>query len=128
MNWRYLLKVVNLTLYKQLEAESLLKNVTRVFFLLKNIFFRKHASLTIVQYEEEYSVRSSRSQVFYKSRSSPPEVFSGKDVPKICFIFTGEPPCQNVTEITLRHRCSPINLPHILRTTFSKNTCRGLLL
>ena len=32
------------------------------------------------------------------------------------------------TEITLQHGCSPVNLLHIFRTPFPKNTCRGLLL
>ena len=28
----------------------------------------------------------------------------------------------------LRHGCSPVNLPHIFRTPFPKNTSEGLLL
>ena len=64
-------------------------------------------------------------------RSSSPEVFSRKGVLKICIKFTGEHPCRsvisiklqsNVTEITLWHGCSPVNLLHILRTPFDKNT------
>ena len=35
----------------------------------------------------------------YKCRSSPPEVFVGKGVLKICSNFTGENPCRNVTLI-----------------------------
>ena len=31
-------------------------------------------------------------------------------------------------EITLRHECSPVNLLHIFRTPFLKNTCLWLLL
>ena len=34
----------------------------------------------------------------------------------------------NFTEITLQHGCSPVNLPHISRTPFSKNTIGWLLL
>ena len=34
----------------------------------------------------------------------------------------------NFIEITLWHECSPINLLHILRTPFPKNTSKGLLL
>ena len=34
----------------------------------------------------------------------------------------------NKVEITLRHGCSPVNLLHIFRTTFPKNTSGGLLL
>ena len=39
---------------------------------------------------------------------------------------TGEHPCR--TSITLRHGCSPVNLLHILRALFPKNTYGGLLL
>ena len=55
---------------------------------------------------------------------------------EICSKFTEEHPCQsvilikllcNVFEIALRHGCSPVNLLHILRTPFYKNTCGGLL-
>ena len=34
----------------------------------------------------------------------------------------------NFIEITLRHGCSPVNLLHIFRTSFPKNTPGGLLL
>ena len=33
----------------------------------------------------------------------------------------------NFTEITLRHGCSPVNLLHIFRTSFPKNTSGQLL-
>ena len=70
-------------------------------------------------------------------RSSHPEVFLRKGVLKICSKFTRERPCRsaisiklqsNFIEITLRHRCSPVNLLHIFRTPFSKNTSGRLLL
>ena len=69
--------------------------------------------------------------------SSPPEVFLGKGVLKKCRKFTGEHPWRslisikfqsNFTDIALRHGCSPINLLHIYRTPFPKNTPGGLLL
>ena len=62
-----------------------------------------------------------------KFRSSPPEVFSGKDVPKICSKFTGKDPYRsviliklqsNLTEITLKHGCSSANLLHISEHLF----------
>ena len=71
------------------------------------------------------------------ARSSHPEVFFGKGVLKICSKYTVEHPCGsaisikllcNSIEITLRHGCSPVNLLHIFRITFSKNTSNGLLL
>ena len=63
---------------------------------------------------------------------------------KICSKFTGEHLCQSVIsikllcfavalpcnfiEITLRHGCSPVNLLHIFRTPFPRNTSGWLLL
>ena len=55
---------------------------------------------------------------------------------KICSKFRGEHPCRNVIkvkllckfiEVTPRHWCSPVNLPHIFRTYFPKNTSKRLL-
>ena len=34
----------------------------------------------------------------------------------------------NFIEVTLRHECSPVNLLHIFRTLFSRNTSEWLLL
>ena len=74
---------------------------------------------------------------FEKNRSSSPEADLGKDVLKICSKFTGEHPCVtvisvkllcNVIEITLQHECSSINLLHIFRAPFPKNTSGGLRL
>ena len=71
------------------------------------------------------------------NRSSLPEMFCEKGVLKICNKFTGEHPCQiaisikllcNFIEIALWHGCSPVNLPHIFRITFLKNTAGRLLL
>ena len=70
-------------------------------------------------------------------RSSRPVVFLGKGVLKICIKFTGEHSCRravsikllcNFFEIALRHGCSPVNLLHIFRTPFLKNTSGRLLL
>ena len=64
-------------------------------------------------------------------RSSDPEVLLGKGVLKKCSKFTGEHPCRSVIsiklesnfiEITLWHGCPPVNLLHIFRTSFPKNT------
>ena len=72
-----------------------------------------------------------------KRRSSHPEVFLGKGVVKICSKFKGEHPCRSaisirlqsdIIEITFRHECSPVNLLHIFRTPFLKNTSGWLLL
>ena len=41
---------------------------------------------------------------------------------------TPMPKCDFDIEITLRHGCSPVNLLHIIRTPFLKNTSGRLLL
>ena len=73
----------------------------------------------------------------YVIRSSHPEVLLEKGVSKIYSKFTGEHPClpvisiklqSNLIEITLWHGCSPVNLLHIFRTAFTKNTSERLLL
>ena len=64
-------------------------------------------------------------------------MFLEKGVLKIYSKFTGESLCRraisiklqsNSIEITLRHRCSLVNLLHNFRTPFSENTSGGLLL
>ena len=74
---------------------------------------------------------------FVQLRSSSQEVFLGKVVLKVCSKCTGEHPCRsaisikllcNFIEITFRHGCSPVNLLHIFRTPFLKNTSGWLLL
>ena len=61
----------------------------------------------------------------------------GNDVLNIFSEFTGEHPCRspisiklqsNFIEIALQHGCSPVNLLHIFRTPFPKNTSEELLL
>ena len=70
-------------------------------------------------------------------RGSTPDVFLEKGVLKICRKLIGELPCRSVIsikslsnfiEITLRYVCSPLNLLHNFRTSFSKNTSGVLLL
>ena len=64
-------------------------------------------------------------------------MFSEKGVLKICRKFTGEHPCGSVIsikslcsfiEIALLYGCLPVNLLHIFRALFLKNTTGGLLL
>ena len=68
------------------------------------------------------------------NRRSSPEVFLRKGVLEIYSKFTGEHPYHSVIsmnlqiETTLQHRCSPVNLLHIFRTPFPKNTSGGMLL
>ena len=64
-------------------------------------------------------------------------MFLRKGVLKICSKFTREHPCQslisiklqsNFIEIKLWYRCSPVNLLHVFRTSFLKDTSGRLLL
>ena len=70
-------------------------------------------------------------------RNSHPGIFLETVFLKICSKFTGEHSCRSVIsiklqstfiEITLCYGGSPVNLPHIFRTPFTKNTCTWLLL
>ena len=69
--------------------------------------------------------------------SSHPEVFLERGVLKKCSKFTGEHPCRSVIwiklqsnfiEIAIRRGCFPVNLLHIFRTPFPRNTSGWLLL
>ena len=69
-------------------------------------------------------------------RRSPIEVLLGKDVLKICSKFTREHPCRSVIslkllcnflEISFQHECSPVNVLHIFKAPFYKNSYGGLL-
>ena len=63
-------------------------------------------------------------------RSSHPEVLLRKGILKICSKVIGEHQLQSVisSDIALWHGCSPVNLMHIFRTPFPRNTSRWLLL
>ena len=70
-------------------------------------------------------------------RRSLLDVFLGKVVQKICSNFKGESSCRsavliklqsNFIEITFRHGCSPVNLLHIFKTPFPKNTSERMFL
>ena len=72
-----------------------------------------------------------------KAQKQPSRGVLSKRCSENCSKFTGEHPCQSVIsikllcnfiEITLRHGCSLVNLLHIFRTLFSRNTSGWLLL
>ena len=69
-------------------------------------------------------------------RSSHQEVFLRKGVLKICSKFRGEHSCRsaswiklqsNFIELIPRHGCSPVNVLHIFKTPFLRNTFGWLL-
>ena len=64
-------------------------------------------------------------------KQKKPLMLLRKGVWKVCSKLTGEHPCRSVIStklqnkfigIVLRHGCSPVNLLHIFRTTFLKNS------
>ena len=62
------------------------------------------------------------------NRRNHPEVFLVKGVLKTCSNFTGHP-CRSVISIKFQknwHGCSPVNLLHIFRTPFLRNTYEWL--
>ena len=85
--------------------------------------------------QSQHPTLASRVQEFWYA---PPEVFLGKSFLKICSKFTGELSCRSATSIKLLcnfirialHHAMPcsVNLLHIFRTPFHKNTSAGLLL
>ena len=92
--------------------------------------------LSYVDYSQGYANKDQWQIQGAYFRSSHPEVFLRKCVMKICSKFKGEHPCRSVIiikllcnfiEITLRQGCSPVNLQHIIRTLFPKNTSKRLL-
>ena len=81
--------------------------------------------------------KQAKKQVNKILKSCHPEVFWEKVILELCSKFTREHPCRsmisiyllcNFIKIRLRHGCYPINLLHIFRTPFTKNTSGWLLL
>ena len=76
--------------------------------------------------------KATSNETFYALQKEPFRGVLSKMYSEICSKFTGEHPCRSVlcnfTEIILWHGCSPVNLLHIFKTPFTKNTFRWLLL
>ena len=107
---------------------------SRLFLFAIARIFRKVRLITLAV---NYIAIFSHDCKHYVIRSSYPEVFLEKGVSKIYSKFTGEHRWlpviwiklqSNLIEITLRHGCSPVNLLHIFRTPFPRNTSWWLLL
>ena len=123
-------RVLNTAFYKkfvQSRQQSFQKDTSRS---LSNKFFALLFQIIVNEASVSF-YRYSAINTKPPFRSSHLEVFLGKCVPKICSKFTGKHPCRsgisiklqsNFIEITLRHACSPVNLLHIFRTLFPKNT------
>ena len=100
---------------------------------LKQVFWKKSIFYVVSTIPVQCKYQSFKIKLSY-TRNIRPKVFLRKGVLKICSKFTGEHPCGSVIstkffiEITPRHGCSPVNLLHIFRTPFLKNTSGRLLL
>ena len=114
---------------------TLIKGMKNVIVI---IWLSRYSSRILKTMEKKYKIEYTVKLVQYmKLRSSHPEVFLEKGVLKICSKFTGKRPCQSAVsikflckfiEIALWHWCSPVNLLHIFRTPFLKNTTGRLFL
>ena len=131
------LDVIGKKLFVYLKNNYVLIKTGKVLnYLMKTNFWQNH--VIVLFFLEFWLVLSIINWVACSSyRSSHPDVFIRKVVLKICCKFTGEHPCRsvisiklpfNVIEIPPRHGCSPVNLLHISRTPFLKNTSGWLLL
>ena len=95
-----------------------------------------NAPLNSLQYKKIYG-RSKQhkkqpfADVFKMRQKQPLRGVLRKRCSETCSKYAGEHPCQSVISIKLqsdfieiapRHRCSPVNLLHIFRTPFLKNT------
>ena len=119
--------VSNFTKFSHLEAQPESTQTSKIM-----------SCATIKYFCEALHLISSQSTIIYPvSSSSRPEVFLGKGVLNICSKLTGGHLCRsaisirllcNFIEIALRHKCPPVDLLHIFRTPFRRNTSRCLLL
>ena len=118
------------------------QGILKVFktLTLKHVFRKTKTFLKKLEYHFLVQSTLNESALFpcktalSKVRISHPGLFLGKGILKISRKFTGEHSCReviliwNATEIALRHRWFPVNLLHIFRTPFPKNTSGSLVL
>ena len=95
--------------------------IKRILTSLKSKYFLilVNAGNPVVSFRQNYLNVHQILTHFQQFRSSRPEVFLRKGALKTCSKFI---------EIVLRHGCSPVNLLHIFRTPFPRNTSGWLLL
>ena len=111
------------------------KRIYLLVAVLKKEFFKKKEKQEKRLYKND-NRKLNKFLIYIKSRSSHPEAFLEKGVLRICSKLTWEDPCQsaisiklqnNFIEVALQHGCSYVDLLHISRTLFPKNTSERLL-
>ena len=108
--------------------------------LLKSSTYKLHVWFTkVIFFNQKQSIARAEYFVILPQkiiRSSHPEAFLRKAVLSIYSKFTREHPFRsaisikllcNFFEIAFRHGCSPVNVLHIFKTSFLKNTSEELL-
>ena len=133
MSWRGLENVLNKS-WRRISKTNIWVLIDQDVF---NTSWRRLEDVWLRRIYSSWSRRLQDECLVGRCTSSYPEVFLRKGVLKICCKFTGEHPCHSAIstnllcsfiEIAIRHRCSPVNLPHIFRTPFPWNTLGWLLL
>ena len=106
-------KAFSILLCRELKAQKLLHDTDSYFSVCHGFtqHFHKQPSIDVLRKR-----CSENMQQIYRRTPMPKCDFN--KVALLC----------NFIEITLRHGCSPVNLPHIFRRSFSKNTSGWLLL
>ena len=103
----------------------------------KNSNIYLHGVYTALYQAAMFRINDYQNSKTKKYRSSHPEVFLRKGVLKISGKLREENPCRSVIstkllcnfiEIALRHGFSSVNLLHIFRTLFPRNTSTWLVL
>ena len=113
-----------LALQQMIDRKQLWK-VMKINNRAHKMFINKLYEITKTNKDACFGLLSEHQRLFQILRSNHAEVYLEKGSLIICSKFTGE---HRFIEITLQHRCSPVNLLHIFRTSFLKNTSRRLLL
>ena len=120
---------------KDLPQNSFLPFVLNLFTVY-HTFLEKYINLKYIRNSHNFvqdqlyvAGKKIRGVILKILRSSHREV-SQEKVLKICSKFTREQPCQSTISIikTLRREYFAVNLPHIFRISFPKNTSGRLLL
>ena len=110
--------------------ENVRKNITFSGGIKRNMAIIGYKKRIFRSSHQTWSVRKGVLRISQNSKENTCATVSFLIKLKICSKFTGEHPCRSAIsiEIALRHGCPPVNLLHIFRTPFFKDTSGWLLL